>query len=309
MKDNIKLDYLDTFVVVAKKKTILDAAKELHLAQSTVSTRIATIERYYGVKAFNRSLTGVTLTKEGKIIFEAASAIMKIYNDSLASVYEEYKYITEHLYIGTPIVPGLYILPKIIQNYKKEYPDKKVITKIEDMEVLIRKLKEEKYDVVCVTSRAVEEEYIQKNCKKMLIGQDELALAVPLSHKLSNKKEVAIKEIVDYPFLAPILHSDLYIEVKRILEREGTDYSDLNVTTYLDWPGTMITAVEKELGIAILSSLPIEEAISNNNKIRLVRILGVDESKRNFYLICNKSAYDRKDVLKNFWDSLALEQK
>jgi DNA-binding transcriptional LysR family regulator len=54
-----------TFLAVVEAGSFLDAADKVHVTQSTVSTRIRTLEQQLGRPVFERSKTGATLTPAG----------------------------------------------------------------------------------------------------------------------------------------------------------------------------------------------------------------------------------------------------
>jgi len=54
-----------TFLAVVETGSFLDAADKVHVTQSTVSTRIRTLEQQLGRPVFERSKTGATLTPAG----------------------------------------------------------------------------------------------------------------------------------------------------------------------------------------------------------------------------------------------------
>ncbi|WP_264210730.1 LysR family transcriptional regulator [Leisingera thetidis] len=55
-----------TFLAVAETGSFLEAAKRVHVAQSTVSLRIRALEQQLGRSLFDRSKTGATLTEVGR---------------------------------------------------------------------------------------------------------------------------------------------------------------------------------------------------------------------------------------------------
>ena len=62
--------YYNTFLYVAKFKSISKAAKELYTSQPAVTRVIKLIEKELGCSLFVRSKYGVELTKEGEILYE-----------------------------------------------------------------------------------------------------------------------------------------------------------------------------------------------------------------------------------------------
>ncbi len=69
---------LKTFLLAAQRKNFTQTAEELFVAQSTVTNRIAELERELGKKLFNRERKKVELTQEGKLFLSYAKRIAEL---------------------------------------------------------------------------------------------------------------------------------------------------------------------------------------------------------------------------------------
>jgi len=70
--ETIRLDYLNTFLTVARNRSFSVAAKELKTSQGTVSHHIAALEEYFDAELFKRAANGVELTEAGLTLKEAS---------------------------------------------------------------------------------------------------------------------------------------------------------------------------------------------------------------------------------------------
>lgn len=68
------------FVTVVQKKSFTHAAKELHIAQPSLSTAIKTLEERIGFKLLNRSTRKISLTEEGAVFYNEANRLMTHFN-------------------------------------------------------------------------------------------------------------------------------------------------------------------------------------------------------------------------------------
>lgn len=73
----MELNYLRAFYEVAKAGSFMAAARALHISQSALSKSVALLEDSEGVKLFERSKKGVTLTPVGTLVFQKSEAIFK----------------------------------------------------------------------------------------------------------------------------------------------------------------------------------------------------------------------------------------
>lgn len=63
-------EQLNTFLSLTKTKNFTRTAEELNIVQSTVTTRIKSLEEEIGEKLFSRKTRHVEMTQEGKTFYE-----------------------------------------------------------------------------------------------------------------------------------------------------------------------------------------------------------------------------------------------
>lgn len=71
-----KLDYYRIFYETARFRSFTTAAAHLYISQSAISQCIRQLEEDLGVQLFVRSRRGVTLTREGEVLFQKIEAAM-----------------------------------------------------------------------------------------------------------------------------------------------------------------------------------------------------------------------------------------
>ncbi|MBQ8526005.1 MAG: LysR family transcriptional regulator [Clostridia bacterium] len=117
-----KLDYYRIFYETARHASFSTAAQHLYISQSAISQCIRQLEQDLNAQLFNRSRRGVTLTKEGMLLFQKVeSAMMAIEQGEtlLARLH--------HLDSGSLIIAAAdtitahYLLP-YLEQFHAEYP-------------------------------------------------------------------------------------------------------------------------------------------------------------------------------------------
>ena len=109
---------LEVFLAIARNGSINRAAKELYLAQSTVTSRLKQLEKQVGTPLFVRTSTGVDLTGEGRRLLPVA-----------ANIVEQLRMFTHRQTQrnSLTIVAGksfvVYELPRLIGQYRQQHPD------------------------------------------------------------------------------------------------------------------------------------------------------------------------------------------
>lgn len=77
----MELYQLRTFATVAKEGHLTRASERLHVSQPAVSGQIKALEEYLGVSLFERTSTGVSLTRAGQSLLPQAERMLAIAND------------------------------------------------------------------------------------------------------------------------------------------------------------------------------------------------------------------------------------
>lgn len=112
---------LQTFLMLAEHRNFTKAADALFVAQSTVTNRIAELEREVGKPLFDRNKRKVTLNKEGEAFLFYARRILELQSAGIQEVNSLKKY-QETFRIGTTnTIYECYLFP-LIQEYMKEHP-------------------------------------------------------------------------------------------------------------------------------------------------------------------------------------------
>ena len=159
-----KLDYYKIFYETARHASFSTAARNLYISQSAISQCISQLEDDLGTRLFVRSRRGVTLTKEGNLLFKKVeSAIMAIEQGEtlLARLH--------HLESGSLIIAAgdtitkHYLLP-YLEKFHKLYPGVRIEMTNSYSSRLLQFVKEGKAELAFVNLPANDEELCIKPC-------------------------------------------------------------------------------------------------------------------------------------------------
>jgi len=70
------VDQARTFLAIAAHGSFLEAAKRIHVTQSTVSARVQNLETELGAQLFVRNRSGATLTAAGRRFMQHAKSLV-----------------------------------------------------------------------------------------------------------------------------------------------------------------------------------------------------------------------------------------
>lgn len=118
----MQIEQLHYIVSIAKNGTFSKAAQELHVSQSAISQSVNRLENHLGVKIFERSHKGVTVTVQGEQLIKIAAEIISKIHEFEKKAEEFKNTIQKELKIG--LVTGLHLpfLPKVLSKIKEEFP-------------------------------------------------------------------------------------------------------------------------------------------------------------------------------------------
>lgn len=119
---NQNLSSYRIFYAVANTGNISKAAKELYISQPAISKSIQKLEESVGVRLFDRSSRGVTLTSEGELLYshvKSAFETLALGEDKLRRSIE---LGVGHLTIGVSSTLCKYILLPYLKDFIKQYP-------------------------------------------------------------------------------------------------------------------------------------------------------------------------------------------
>ena len=154
----IDLNLYRVFYMVAKCKNISHAADMLFVSQPAVSKSVKTLENLLNVKLFSRSSKGVTLTYEGKILYEHIESAFHQF-----SIGEDYIEKLKNKEIGT-ITLGVsttigkhFFLPRF-RDFINLYPHFKIKILNKSTFDTIKLVQKEKLDIGIIAASHVEDD-------------------------------------------------------------------------------------------------------------------------------------------------------
>ena len=114
---------MQIFVEVAREKSFRGAAESLGIPNSTVSRRIAELERDVGLRLFDRSTRRVTLTDAGKLHFANCERILEDARLALEQLGDLQASPSGALRIVANVVPANEWIVPLLPDFSLRYPD------------------------------------------------------------------------------------------------------------------------------------------------------------------------------------------
>ncbi len=138
---------LNAFLAVARGGSITAAASTIHLAQSSVTKRIAALEVELGTSLFHRDRRGMSLTEAGEVFLARAERIEHEYLHGLEEIAVISSAGLSELKVGAGPVFHLNWVAGLFANLTTRYPDLKLDLKTEHVESMGKLLRSGEIDV------------------------------------------------------------------------------------------------------------------------------------------------------------------
>ncbi len=285
----VRVDFLKTFLTVAKMGSLKKAAKELKMSVSSVSFQVNAVEEFYGARLLKRSVNGVKLTDEGKIALKNIESIIN-------SVEEAKKLISnirgERVIISSGMV-GINVVFELQTLLKAKNPDVDVKVELRGAHECIRGVMSGDYDFAIVGD-ILEEHLVSDWLYVKEIGMDKLVLITPTNHPLATKKQVTLEDIKKYPIISLTESYGITTSLKKALKESGVRFEELNVAYTVEDLFSQINSVSSGLGIAITSYIAVCRAC----EVGLIKIRDIKDfaSKRKIYFVSTKLAMESRKM-------------
>ncbi|MDM5250939.1 MULTISPECIES: LysR family transcriptional regulator [unclassified Lysinibacillus] len=121
-----KLDLYRVFTVVAKNNSFSSAARDLYMTQPAVSQAMMQLEKELGTRLFNRTPKGVTLTTEGRLLYEYTNSALGLLDAGEEKLLEFKNLTTGQLKIGVGDTISRFFLMPYLEAFHTMYPNIKL---------------------------------------------------------------------------------------------------------------------------------------------------------------------------------------
>lgn len=258
--DRREIEYV---LVIAQEKTLSKAADRLFVSQPALSRFLLRLEDRLGVALFERKKRQLIPTSAGELYLDTARKMLQL-QQNLELELRQLKEV-EHGKLSIGITPGRghTVLPRILPDFQKRFPDYELSVMEEDVETLERSLTDGSIEIAFFTM-SEKARLARNHCICELISQEEIVLCAPKNghYELLAKEEPGRK----YPWIdLKYLENDCFLLLKKkmrlgqlsaeILEQHAISPRIVEMSTI----DTALCLVAQQYGVAFASSFRIED--------------------------------------------------
>ena len=275
----MEMKQLRSYIAVVDYGSFTKAAEKTYTSQPTVSAHIKALEEELGVQLIARDTKNLRVTQKGKELYDCACSMLALQQRMLDKWEDEDR---KTLSIGVSTIPSGYILPGLLEGFRREFPDVVISIHQSDSEEIEEAVEKGACDVGIVgeaPGAGLLSEPIAED-KTVLIAPD-----TPAFRKMVKAKDW--KKILAQPMLFREKGSASRKSAERLIELLGKDLRDVDVAASLNDHEAIKNLVEHGCGISFLSALAATDRAKEGRL--LVLDTGLPEAKRTFYLIRRKN--------------------
>ena len=268
---------LNIFCKVIELKSFSKAGKAIRLSQPTISSHIKDLEDHFDCRLIDRLSKEAVPTKAGELLYDYAKRMLALRDETETALAEYNGKIRGRLVIGGSTIPGTYLMPQLVADFKKKYPDVIVSLVIGDTDHIIESILNGNLELGIVGAKAETKKITQKK-----LIEDEMRLIVPVGHRWAGEKRVSLKRLVSEPFILRERGSGTLRSLDQSLSGCGHSIEDLNVVAELGSTQAICQGIKTGAGVSVISTLAAAEDLQMG-KLNALEVDGLD-LKRNFYL-------------------------
>ena len=275
----ITIQQMEAIISLMEEGSFSRAAKRMLLTQPALTKNIKNAEDCLGVRLANRSSAGITLTLEGKILYNYAKRVVKLRDEAKEKIISLGKGTGGNVYVSASTIPATYILTRALSEFNKTNSDIRIHIKTADSEDAMNMVLDNEVEMGFIGKKP-----LNKKLKAEALWKDRLVLAVSKEHPWHKKKSITLPELLDEPFVVREKGSatrelfESYLKISRSI-----NLSQFNICCELGSSEAVKEAVIAGLGVSVISIHAVSREVSQGLLFE-VPIQG-HSMERNFYLI------------------------
>jgi DNA-binding transcriptional LysR family regulator len=246
----LDLNLINIFLTVAEYASFSEAGRKLNLSQPAISQAIQNLERQFGVQLFIRQGRSIRLTEAGQLLQGIGKELLTSANRIEETMQSLQGTVVGEMTIGCSTTSGKYLLPGLIAQFRRRYPQLRVNVHVSSRDSVMKRLMSGDIPLG-ISSKVIE----HSDLEYLEFYMDDVILIVPANHPWAKYRHI-------YP--------DDLLEGLMILREEGAGTREvlmeglrqhdilpdmLNVIMTLGNAEAIEMAVEEGIGISFVSRL------------------------------------------------------
>lgn len=259
------LKQIQTFIEVARERSVSKAAERLFVTQPAVSMQIKQLEDTFGLALIEPSGRNIRLTHAGEEFLTHAIGAIGQFKDLEASMAEHVGNKKGRIDLAI-VSTAKYFVPMLLVRFSKLLPDIEVKLRIDNRENILGMLSRNEVDLVMM-GRAPS----TLECEATAFATNPQGFVCAPDHPLSRRKRAAFDLLKDYPFVVREQGSGTRAAMERLFAQH-----DVPLKVAMEMPSneTIKQAVMAGMGMSFLSLRTVRHELAAGH-LALVDITGM----------------------------------
>ncbi|MGN0667426.1 MAG: LysR family transcriptional regulator [Huintestinicola sp.] len=273
------LRHLKIFVCVAESGGMTAAAQKLYISQPTVSQAIAELEKYYGVRLFERLSQKLYITEDGQRMLYYARHIIDTFSDMETVMRETGE--NPQLNIGCSVSVGTCLVNRLLDSAEEKLKKCRVNVTVDNTSCIEKMILSNEVDIGIVEGVVTDPDLVITP-----VCQDKLVLVCGEGHRLADRKGLSLSDLEGEAFISRENGSADRNQLERLIDEKNIM---LNRCWHCSNTEAIKNAVMYGRGIAALSSMMVEKECADGSLV-VLDVSGLPLI-RTFNLIYHKNKY------------------
>lgn len=231
------------------------AAEACAVTQSTLSAGLKELETILGVTLVERTQRSVFVTPLGRVIAARARESLQYLVDLVDFAQSSKHEMMGQLNVGVIPTIGRYLLPSFLTAAKEAYPKLKIFVREEQTAPLLTRLRDGSLDLALIALP-----YPTGHLEYEIVGEEEVALCLPATHRLAQGATVAAKDLAGVSLLTLEDGHCLRDHALSVCAVSTSRSNEVYQATSL---ATLIQMVRTGLGATLLPAMAVDVETAN----------------------------------------------
>ncbi|WP_026379287.1 LysR family transcriptional regulator [Afifella pfennigii] len=276
------LEQLKIFVAVAERRHVTRAAAALGMTQSAASAAIASLERRYGARLFDRVGRGIELTETGRRFLPEARRVLERASAAQSVLQDIADPASGTVSIAASQTIANYWLPRRLTAYHVAFPRVRLDVVIGNTRQVEKAVVEGRAELGLVEGPITHGELIRRQ-----VDRDRLVLVVAADQPLPPEREPGRPDLAALSWVIREAGSGTRAVLEDLARDDGLSFQDLRIFLTLPSNEAVREAVEAGAGATIISEHVVAAAIAAGR----LKSVPIDLPPRDFVLLRHPDRY------------------
>jgi DNA-binding transcriptional LysR family regulator len=248
MEINLSARDIRAFLAVAQTLSFSQAAQEMHLSQSALSTLISRLEEAVGTRLFDRTTRAVALTAAGEVLAAQAEQLLSDIERAVVAVRDVAAVRRGRVAIAAMPSLAARIIPRLFRDFSARHPDIRLSVVDTLSEPAFELVREGRVDFALTAANPA-----YTDLDYVPLTTDSFVLLAAPGHRLARSRgKVRFADTLPFPHISMSRHTSVRQYVEAAALQHGFGFHPAYEVDHLATIGAMVI---EELGVAALPAL------------------------------------------------------